>query len=377
MNARGSLCGFVVTLVSAACASGQQGPWAGSCRSTADNACLAAAAGVACPGLATGDPTSDGSWAPSLLSACCDPGLAYAMVEALYFGRDNQGSRQPIVLDLDRPGDENVILSTQSLSHPFEPGLRARLGYQLRNCHVIEAEYLGLFGARNHWRVTGDGSLAIPGDLGLSSNDFYDADDMDLTHKWGLHSGELNCVKRCECCCCDCCARLHRHWREWFVGLRYLSFDEEFNIRSTDLDEGTSDYNIRAHNDLFGVQIGGRWGRSRGRWGWELMGKAGLFGNACGQEQYVTDFPPPFFLRPRTGHDSGQLAFVGELGCSLRYQLTDVWAVRGGYNLMLIEGVALATDQLDFTNTDQSGSALAKDGGVFLHGVNVGLEARW
>jgi len=39
--------------------------------------------------------------------------------------------------------------------------------------------------------------------------------------------------------------------------------------------------------------------------------------------------------------------------------------------------VALATDQLDFTNTDQSGSALAKDGGVFLHGVNVGLEARW
>jgi hypothetical protein len=39
--------------------------------------------------------------------------------------------------------------------------------------------------------------------------------------------------------------------------------------------------------------------------------------------------------------------------------------------------VALAPDQLDFTNTAASGSGLAAGGGIFLHGVNLGLEARW
>jgi hypothetical protein len=48
-----------------------------------------------------------------------------------------------------------------------------------------------------------------------------------------------------------------------------------------------------------------------------------------------------------------------------------------GYNLIWIEGVALAPDQLDFTNTTTSGSGIDTDGGVFLHGVNAGLEARW
>lgn len=299
------------------------------------------------------------------------------MAEALYYGRDNASLRQPVVIDLDRPADDNVLLTTRSLQYPFEPGIRARLGYQLRNCRVIEAEYMGLFGGRIGQSVAGEGNLAIPGDLGRSSNDFFDADGMDLSWRWELHSGEVNWVNPCECCCSDCCGDIRRHWRHWFVGFRYLSLDEEFNIQGADVEEGTSNYNIRTHNDLYGLQIGGRWGASRGRLGWEWTGKAGLFGNAAGQTQFVTDFPPPFLLRPTIGSEDGQLAFVGELGCSLLYQLTTVWSVRGGYNLMWIEGVALAPDQLDFTNTATSGSSLTSSGGVFLHGANMGIEARW
>jgi hypothetical protein len=68
---------------------------------------------------------------------------------------------------------------------------------------------------------------------------------------------------------------------------------------------------------------------------------------------------------------------VGELGLSGTYQLTRVLTVRGGYNLMWIAGVALAPDQLDFTDLPSSGTALDRGGGIFLHGANVGLEARW
>ena len=53
---------------------------------------------------------------------------------------------------------------------------------------------------------------------------------------------------------------------------------------------------------------------------------------------------------------------------------TGSWA---GYNLLWIEGVALAPDQLDFTNTPTSGTGLTSSSGLFLHGFSAGLEGRW
>jgi hypothetical protein len=44
---------------------------------------------------------------------------------------------------------------------------------------------------------------------------------------------------------------------------------------------------------------------------------------------------------------------------------------------MWLDGVALAPDQLDFTNTPTSGTAIASDSTLFLHGVNLGLGTRW
>ena len=45
---------------------------------------------------------------------------------------------------------------------------------------------------------------------------------------------------------------------------------------------------------------------------------------------------------------------------------------------MWIEGLALAPDQLDFNfATSPGGNQLQNGGAMFLHGVNVGLEARW
>ena len=74
----------------------------------------------------------------------------------------------------------------------------------------------------------------------------------------------------------------------------------------------------------------------------------------------------------------GEAAFVGEMNLSALYRLTDVWNLRAGYNLMWIGDLALAPDQLDFNfAASPSGNQLHNGGGMFLHGVNVGLEARW
>ena len=48
-----------------------------------------------------------------------------------------------------------------------------------------------------------------------------------------------------------------------------------------------------------------------------------------------------------------------------------------GYNVMWVEGVALAPNQLDFTDTPTSGTELRSTGGVFFHGANAGVVFQW
>ena len=80
---------------------------------------------------------------------------------------------------------------------------------------------------------------------------------------------------------------------------------------------------------------------------------------------------------PAQGSDDTDVAFVGDLNFTVIWQFCELWGLRAGYNLIWLEGVALAPDQLDFSNTPDSGRKLDSDGGVFLHGVNLGLESRW
>ena len=73
---------------------------------------------------------------------------------------------------------------------------------------------------------------------------------------------------------------------------------------------------------------------------------------------------------------AGETAFVGDINLSAIYRLSDVWGIRAGYNTIWIGGVALAPDQFTF-GMDGPLQAVAGGGGIFLHGVNLGLEARW
>jgi hypothetical protein len=54
-----------------------------------------------------------------------------------------------------------------------------------------------------------------------------------------------------------------------------------------------------------------------------------------------------------------------------------VWGIRAGYNLIWIDGLALAPNQFAFSDTTTSGSNLVSGGGIFMSGANLGLEARW
>ncbi len=305
-------------------------------------------------------------------ASCCCPKCrrcVYAFADALFISRNTNINDQVLVFNTVTTA---TVLTTGDLQFSSNSGFRAMAGIELSKCQctALEFEYLGLNDITARAGAVGVNNLAIPGALGLASLDFFNADQITVDYSSNLNSGEMNYVRSCVG---------DRCWtRSCFAGFRFLSLDEEFNIRAGDPNTATSNYNIKTDNDLYGAQVGGRLKKYCRNLGFIATAKAGLFANDAQQQQFVTDFPPPaFFLRNPIGASDANLAFVGELSLISSIRLTEVWSVRAGYNMLWIDGVALGMSQFDFSNTPFSGTGIDANGSLFLHGASVGLSANF
>jgi hypothetical protein len=342
----------------------------------------------------------------------CDPGCTktffcelcpstYAEVDALFMQRDPGNPSRTVLIDANTHA---TLVSSANLDFGFDPGVRALWGFHVTDCLALEFGYFGLFDASGHLSYAGSSSavdVRLPGPLGDVSNVFHDGVRTRTNYGSQFQGAEVNLACCCCCeppCCPDPCSvsscgaatcggtpcgdPRYFGWagsREWFVGFRYLSLNESFHIYGEKEVLGlleTAHYDVSSYNNLYGVQIGGRIHRYRGRFCLEVSGKAGIYGNQCGQEQTFIDYPG-FPLRPTVSKNGGSVAFSTELNFGGLYQINETWGLSAGYNVMWIGGVALAPDQLDFTYTPTSGTGLFTGGSVFLHGFNVGIEARW
>jgi len=306
----------------------------------------------------------------------------YGYVEALLFMRNAGFRRQPIVVD---PNTNTTFMSTSAFNPNFNPGLRAVFGMRLFGRIPIEFDYFQLFeGSTSAVATSSDpGSFLIfPGNL--SGNVFVDMSRVQANYASSLQSFAINFPCCCGCCedyCDECgCSQTRCQSVTWFGGFRFLNLTDRLNIAAQRDVAGAVEngsYNIRTANRLFGGQLGARVRRTRGRFGWEGTGWSGLFGNAAQQSQMVTDFPN-FALRPAVSSSRGGAAFVGGGNLSALYLLDDVWNIRAGYSVLWLQGLALSPDQLDFNFANaQGGSQLHNNTGLVLHGINIGLEARW
>lgn len=313
----------------------------------------------------------------------------YVQVGALFMQQVSQFSQsQPIVVDTNTG---NTFISTTDINTNFIPGLQATAGFRLNNGRTIELDYFGLYGGNTTaTAVKPDPNAFLTFPNNLAGNTFVDMDNTNVNYSSEINSFALNlpCCSGCSNAgACDACACDAYEFGQsksqsftWFSGFRYLNVNQRLNIVAqrtvgNAVEQGT--YNVRTQNNLFGGQLGARLRRTSGRLGWDATGFAGIFGNDAQQTQSVTDFPN-FALRPSVTDSQGGVAFVGGGNLSGLYSLTKVLNLRAGYNTIWIEGLALAPDQLDFNlATAQAGSQINNNGGLFLHGANVGLEARW
>jgi hypothetical protein len=296
---------------------------------------------------------------------------AYGWVDALILWREDGADDRPLVLDLN---SNAVLLETDDVDFDSDGGLRAGYCSRISGCWSVELVYMGLFDQAGWNEVELEDSLMLPGALGSGVvNNFFAADSVDADYKSELHSFEANLI---HCGGCHGCSG-DGHSIEWLGGFRYLNLDEAFSLTSYDSAEGTSVYKVDAENDLYGGQVGARVRRCSGPWSCETTAKAGVFANEMEQSQSPIIDYPSYLFRGRRGSDETDVAFVGDLNFTVICQICELWGLRLGYNFIWLDGVALAPDQLDFTNSPSSGRELNDDGDLFLHGLNLGVESRW
>jgi hypothetical protein len=111
--------------------------------------------------------------------------------------------------------------------------------------------------------------------------------------------------------------------------------------------------------------------------------KAGLLGNQAGQRTLVETVRPADTNLNQQFHEytkDEDVALVGEGGLEFIIEATERVTLRGGYELLYLNGVALAPEQFnpDFVPPPPNREVdVNHNGDVFYHGFYAGFEYTW
>jgi hypothetical protein len=152
---------------------------------------------------------------------------------------------------------------------------------------------------------------------------------------------------------------------QWLAGFRWVELHESVyaEIDGTQSGNGSGDISFGGINHMYGFQLGleGTVCKPTDRLKIDGMLKAGVYHNLVAGSMGGSIFE---------GSSSGSVtrtSFLGELGLFASYRLTDHFSVRGGYQVLWLQGVLIAPEPL----TEVDGSS------AFYHGPSASLEAAW
>lgn len=294
---------------------------------------------------------------------------------------DNDNGTQSVLTD-----DFNV-LSTDDLDFDYQAGMRISIVRPSNTGSEMEVSYFGL----NEWSSNrflasatpglGTGDLRFPFDARTSgapidNRAFDDADSVSIDYDSEIHNVELNIRESIG------------DDLKLLAGIRWLNLNEHFDLTTADTFVGPTIvnglYEVRTENHLLGAQLGLITSQClTDKASLDLAGKAGLYANFARQRTYVENdtgraFPGVNNVLRDFDDSAEEAAFIGELSAALNYKLRDNLTARGGVQLMWLQGVALAPEQLDYQTADYLVGApnkpLNNDGLIFYYGFFAGLE---
>ncbi|MGW8257005.1 MAG: hypothetical protein ACWGMZ_05935 [Thermoguttaceae bacterium] len=281
------------------------------------------------------------------LDSCC---MWTASADTLLLSR--VGGKTFPLLEPVTPGAGDTFNSTDFI---FQMGVGPRVSLVAEDIffgHDIEASYYGIdtFSATK-------AMIAPTGGMWLNFTDspiaISEGETATLNYVSRLHSAELNFRRPI--------------WENIrvFAGFRFLQLHEELNsyTSSATLVESNVD------NNLYGGQIGLAMAFiNRERFSIEGVVKAGVLGNYADLSMYARD-------RANTSAMLTHTSVMGEVALTGIVRVTSCLSLRGGYQAMWVDGVALAGDQYQtYTSTNPYPYC---GGTLFTHGAFAGLELEY
>ena len=285
---------------------------------------------------------------------------------------------QPVILDATTGA---VLATTAKLDLGEAPGARLNAAYFTEEGTTFEFQYFDIFDWSSRFAAVSPPLMDIPSPAAFVRNDgtamvdYNNSNGMQMSYRAEMSNVEVNMAFRLD----KNADPLHYKdvpSTEMLFGIRYIELDEHFNLTSGVDPFLPSQYDIRTRNQLYGLQFGGRYRGCLGSTVMQLETKFGVYDNRAAQFSVMTDAASTILVRnflielPVT-------AYTAEANVMFYRQLNKTWSLRYGYNVLWIDGVARASDQLDFTASAASGSFLQFRSGAFIHGGSVGLEAKW
>lgn len=303
----------------------------------------------------------------------------------LVYMRRSKGSNHSIANDINKSQacvtgcPDFSVLNTHTLVKGFhyEPGYRASIAYSPENRNTFEATYLWV----EEWEDKKDrhrnGTLFFPFETdqddeiaSLANNtDYTNADKAFAKYVSNFWTAELN------------------YWRHFsprnanyfslagLIGLRYFHINEEFRliyVNGTD----RSHYRIDTKNRVNTFQLGlDLQIQPTKRMSWDIFAKVGAFANWAKILAFLGDQNDTVKLRHYT-KDKWKPGIMTDVGAQLGYQIFHFFEIHGGYELIFLNGVALAPGQIDDHDpfvSEQHKKYSARNH-LMVHGFYVGID---
>ncbi len=338
------------------------------------------AAGTAALWLALAAGAARAEWGDLFVDAPGQPAdacEAYALVEALAMQRA-PGGGGPLVID----GNSQLpVISADSVQFAMAPGLRAVYGRHGPCALGWEVGYVGIYGMVAQQLAGSTGTLETPPLLSNDLADFRNAAIAAVKYTSVFDSAEANLLltrqnwkaARVSAYAHDDSTRVIT-W-DWLAGFRWAGLTEAAELTMTQPGGLADTYAVRTNNNLFAGQLGFK---GRFDWGlWALDGwlKAGLAGTAVSQAQApILEASSGDVYRPGRFARTADVGGIFDIDIAVSRRIAENWAIRAGWNSIWLTGVALATNQFDFSNTR---TGVADSGTFWVNGVTLGVEGRW
>ena len=160
------------------------------------------------------------------------------------------------------------------------------------------------------------------------------------------------------------------------AGVRIVTIDETYNfIASNAAGTTTGAYFVQTGNDMLGFQSGFDCFWQNCRWKAGVRAKGGTYINFAEQASQVT-VPSSAVVANRDEEASKDVAaFLGEVNLMGAYQLRPNIALRASLDLMWVNAVALAPEQINFAVRNPTD--IVTGGSLFYQGGSFGLEMTW